>query len=38
LRLQPEYSLANTRANFAAADPEFLERYIEGLRKAGLPE
>ena len=38
LQLLPEYSLENTRASLAAADPEFRERYIDGLRMAGLPE
>ena len=38
LRLQPGYSLAVTRAALGGADPDFLERYLDGLRKAGLPE
>jgi hypothetical protein len=38
LRLQPEYSLEITRVALSAADPEFRERYIDGIRKAGLPE
>jgi adenylate cyclase len=38
LRLQPEFSLDVPRAALAAADPDFLERYIDGLRKAGMPE
>jgi adenylate cyclase len=37
-RLQPEYSLAIARAALAAADADFRERYIDGLRKAGLKE
>jgi adenylate cyclase len=38
LQLQPQYSLAGTRTALAAADPDYLKRYIDGLRKAGLKE
>jgi adenylate cyclase len=38
LRLIPEFSLPGLRLFLSAADPVFLERYIDGLRKAGLPE
>ena len=34
-RLQPGASLSDMRASWAAADAGFLDRYIEGLRKAG---
>ena len=38
LRLQPQSSLAGRRRALANADPDFLERYLDGLRKAGLKE
>jgi TolB-like protein len=38
LREQPELSCAFVRANIPISHPGNLERYIEGLRKAGLPE
>jgi len=38
LRLSPEFSLPGLRLFLSAADPVFLERYIDGLRQAGLPE
>ena len=38
LRLQPDYSLAGVRQIFAAADDDFVELVIDGLRKAGLEE
>jgi adenylate cyclase len=38
LRLQPDYSLAGVRLIFRGADLDFLERHIDGLRKAGLEE
>jgi adenylate cyclase len=38
LRLQPDYSLAGVRQLFAAANEEFVERLVAGLRKAGLEE
>jgi adenylate cyclase len=38
LRLNPEFSLPGLRLFLSAADPVFVERYIDGLRKAGLPE
>ena len=37
-RLNPEYSLAYIRRAAAFADPDYLDRYLDGLRKAGLPE
>jgi TolB-like protein len=38
LRLQPDYSLAGVKLIFRGADPEFVERFVDGLRKAGLEE
>jgi adenylate cyclase len=38
LRLQPGFSLANVSLLMSSADPAFVERYIGGLRKAGLRE
>ena len=38
LRLQPDYSLAGFRQTLAAANDEFVERLVDGLRKAGLEE
>ena len=40
LDLQPGLTIAGWKASFAAAtfSPELLELYVEGLRKAGLPE
>ena len=38
LRLQPGNSLNARRAALPSADPAFVERYIDGLRKAGLKE
>jgi TolB-like protein len=38
LRLQPGFSLSGLKAILSAARPAFLERAIENLRKAGLPE
>ena len=37
LRLGP-FSASTFRATYPAADPDFVERYIDGLRKAGLKE
>jgi pentatricopeptide repeat protein len=37
-RLNPEVSLETARANLFYAAPDFAERYIGGLRKAGLKE
>jgi adenylate cyclase len=37
LRLQAEYSLAHVRET-RVAGPAYLEHYLDGLRKAGLPE
>jgi adenylate cyclase len=38
LRLVPGFSLTGLKLFLPAADPDFVERYLDGLRKAGLPE
>jgi adenylate cyclase len=38
LRWQPEVSVGHLRLTLASANPEFAERFIGGLRKAGLKE
>jgi adenylate cyclase len=38
LTLLPDFTLAQERERVPFKNPEHLERYIEGLRKAGLPE
>jgi TolB-like protein len=38
LRVAPQLTIAQTRAGLPITDPEVLERYLEGLRRAGLPE
>jgi TolB-like protein/Tfp pilus assembly protein PilF len=38
LRLGPEFSLSFAKGFHPAADPDFLDRYFDGLRKAGLKE
>jgi len=38
VRLQPGFSLAIFKVTYASASPEFVGRYIDGLRKAGLKE
>jgi len=38
LRVYPEFSVSHVATEFAAADPAFLERFLDGLRKAGVPE
>ena len=38
LRLGPGLSIARIEPDFAGADPSIVERYFEGLRKAGLKE
>jgi adenylate cyclase len=38
LRLQPGFSLAGFRQTLAAANDDFVERLVAGLRKAGLEE
>ncbi len=37
LRLEPNHTIADARM-IPTKIPEHLERFIEGLRKAGLPE
>jgi predicted Zn-dependent protease len=38
LRLDPGFSLSRRGFALSAANPDFVERYIDGLRKAGLKE
>jgi hypothetical protein len=38
LRLNPHESVSHIKAQIPVADPEFLERWLGGLRKAGLKE
>ena len=38
LERMPGFSCAHFRDNFPATDPHFIEVYVEGLRKAGMPE
>ena len=38
LRLVPDESISRIRTQIPVADPDFLERYFDGLRKAGLKE
>lgn len=37
-RLHPEFSLVQWRSGHTAYDPDFVERYADGLRRAGMPE
>jgi adenylate cyclase len=37
-RLEPDVTLAKVRVQLSASDPDYLERYFDGLRKAGMPE
>jgi adenylate cyclase len=38
LRLNPEFSIAGFKLFLSSAEPEFVERITDGLRKAGLKE
>jgi hypothetical protein len=38
LRLQPDFSWEEWKPAYASADPDYVERYLDGLRKAGLKE
>ena len=38
LQLQPELSLRWLRRNLPVPNAEFLDRYVEGFRLAGIPE
>jgi TolB-like protein/Tfp pilus assembly protein PilF len=38
LRRQPDFSASTWRMTMSGVDPEVHDRYIDGLRKAGLPE
>ena len=37
-RLSPRYYLSRAATFYLTADPDFLERFVDGLRKAGLPK
>jgi hypothetical protein len=36
--MQPNISVGGVKLALATATPDFLERYLDGLHKAGLPE
>jgi hypothetical protein len=38
MRLQPNFSISGTGARTPYRDPAVLEHFLDGLRKAGLPE
>ena len=38
LQLSPGFSLSSAMPFLSTADPAFVDRYLDGLRKAGLPE
>ncbi len=38
LRLEPDLTLEKVRGQLRTSDPDFLERWLDGLRKAGLKE
>jgi len=38
LRLEPDISIEKIRFELSAMDPDFLDRYCDALRKAGMPE
>ena len=38
LDVRSDTTIATARETFKIADPEMAERFLEGLRKAGLPE
>ena len=38
LRLQPDVSVGHVRLDLSSADPEFMGRFLDGLRKAGMKE
>jgi adenylate cyclase len=38
IRLEPDVSIAKVRTEFTVDDPDFIERWLDGLRKAGLKE
>ena len=38
LRVLPQVTIAQTRAGLPITNPAVMERYLDGLRKAGLPE
>jgi ribosome modulation factor len=38
LRIQPDLTLGKVEEQNAYADPDYRERWLDGLRRAGLPE
>ena len=38
LRIQPSFSVSTFRSGLSAADPDFMDCYVDGLRKAGLKD
>ena len=38
LRLTPDESISRVKEGVSYADPDFLDRYLDGLRKVGLKE
>ncbi|MEE8502538.1 MAG: hypothetical protein V3S23_07470 [Kiloniellales bacterium] len=38
LRLEPNHTIADVRERVPARNPEHLDRFVEGLRRAGLPD
>ena len=38
LRIHPDLTLEEVRGEIVGFDPDFIEREIDGLRRAGLPE
>ena len=38
LRIEPDITIEKVRLGLPFADPDFLERYFDGLRKAGMKE
>jgi tetratricopeptide (TPR) repeat protein len=38
LRINPRFDLSRAPSFYLTANPDFLERFVDGLRKAGLPE
>jgi adenylate cyclase len=38
VRIVPEFSLAGIKLHWSGSDPYFVDRYLDGLRKAGLKE
>ncbi len=38
LRINPRFDLSRASSFYVTANPDFLERFVDGLRMAGLPE